>query len=82
MRRRKGGGKAMVQWEEVWRQRMERWEGQRVDADEDGRDKEAPAAGGDALGQRPNNNQLMRWSGIEASGVIGDQRWTQLVTQN
>ena len=23
-----------------------------------------------------NDNQLMRWSGIGASGVIGDQRWT------
>jgi hypothetical protein len=71
----------MVRGEEMWRRRMERWEGRRVDADQDGRDKEVPAAGGDALGQRPNDNQLMRWSGIGASGVIGDQLWTQLATR-
>ncbi len=28
-----------------------------------------------------NDNQLMRWSGIGASGVIGDQHWTQLATR-
>jgi hypothetical protein len=81
MQRREGGGEAMVRGEEVWRQQMERWEGRRADADEDGQGKEAPAAGGDALGQRPNDNQLMRWSGIGASGVIGDQRWMQLARQ-
>jgi len=28
-----------------------------------------------------NDNHLMHWSGIRASGVIGDQRWTQLATR-
>jgi len=81
MRRHEGGGDAMVRGEEAWQRWTERWEGRRVNVDEDGRDEEAPAAGGDALRQRPNDNQLMRWSGIGASGVIGDQRWTQLATR-
>ncbi len=45
----------MVRGEEVWRREMERWEGQRADADEDGGDEEAPAAGGDALDNGPDN---------------------------
>ena len=32
---------------------MKRWERRRADADDDGRDEEAPVAGGDALGRRP-----------------------------
>jgi hypothetical protein len=53
MQRREGDGEAMVRGKEAWRGWMERWEGQRADADNDGRDKEAPAVGGDALGQQP-----------------------------
>ena len=36
-----------------WQWRMKRWERRRADADNDGRDEEAPVAGGDALGRRP-----------------------------
>jgi hypothetical protein len=43
----------MVRGEEAWRRRMERCEVQKADTDNGGRDKEAPAAGGDTLGQRP-----------------------------
>ena len=32
---------------------MKRWERRRADADDDGRDEEAPVAGGDALGRWP-----------------------------
>jgi hypothetical protein len=32
---------------------MKRWERRRADTDDDGRDEEAPVAGGDALGRRP-----------------------------
>jgi len=43
MRRREGGGEAMVRVEEAAVRQMERWERRRADADEDGRDEEAPA---------------------------------------
>ncbi len=44
---------------------MERWKGRRADPEDDRQDKEAPAVGGDALGQRPLQYPVERYVGIQ-----------------
>ncbi len=79
MQRREGGGKAMMRGEEGgdggWKDGRG---GGRTRTNTDDT-KKRQRREGTPLDNGPN--QLMRWSGIGASGVIGDQRWIQLATR-